>query len=639
MKISLTGASGLIGGSVGTRLVAAGHRVRGLVRDPAKARAVCAAGVDGQGGPPRRPSTAASSRRPASARWCCPTPSNNASMIRLLFAGRHSLFINFRCFQVRVWPVCRSSVAQILFWLILVTAIVLTIRGASAYDPEHVQRLREALSCEHCNLSNADLTRANLAGARLTGANLAGARLAGANLAGARLAGANLAGATLLAADLRKTNLSFALAHAAPEAGSDLQPWNEMLDAQGRTNLQGARLSNARMGGANLNGANLAKADLSFADLREASLIGANFAGADLVQADLESAELSFAKLEGATLSDVNLQSAQLPLANLNEARLSGARLGSARLSEANLRGAQLESADLEEADLIKADFRGARLLGANLERAKLHDANLEGANLFQANLRHADLIRTNFEKARIAFADVAEAVYTPIGVPDAYVEGIKGLVSVVIPFGDTTALSGLVLLRDLFQKAGLRDSERVATFVIEHHGTRRLIFYENEPLAWTEGMFRLVAFEWPVAYGLQPGRALLILLGFIGAFALVYAFALARGIKGIYRIRPEKRLELEAGVAKVVGQAEVDALLPRSFWVALGPALQFSLLSAFHIGFREFSVGTWLARLQSRQYTLEALGWIRSLSGLQSLLSVYLLAMWALTYFGRPFQ
>lgn len=33
------------------------------------------------------------------------------------------------------------------------------------------------------------------------------------------------------------------------------------------------------------------------------------------------------------------------------------------------------------------------------------------------------------------------------------------------------------------------------------------------------------------------------------------------------------------------------------------------------------------------------ATGWARTVSGIQSLLSVYLLAIWALTYFGRPFE
>ncbi|MDR3507453.1 MAG: NAD-dependent epimerase/dehydratase family protein, partial [Caulobacteraceae bacterium] len=46
MKIFLTGASGFIGGSVAARLVQAGHEVRGLIRDPAKADAVLAHGIE-----------------------------------------------------------------------------------------------------------------------------------------------------------------------------------------------------------------------------------------------------------------------------------------------------------------------------------------------------------------------------------------------------------------------------------------------------------------------------------------------------------------------------------------------------------------------------------------------------------------
>jgi hypothetical protein len=42
---------------------------------------------------------------------------------------------------------------------------------------------------------------------------------------------------------------------------------------------------------------------------------------------------------------------------------------------------------------------------------------------------------------------------------------------------------------------------------------------------------------------------------------------------------------------------------------------------------------------MQTREYTLRATGWIRTVAGIQSLLSVYLLALWVLTYFGRPFE
>jgi hypothetical protein len=41
----------------------------------------------------------------------------------------------------------------------------------------------------------------------------------------------------------------------------------------------------------------------------------------------------------------------------------------------------------------------------------------------------------------------------------------------------------------------------------------------------------------------------------------------------------------------------------------------------------------------RAREYSLEAVGWVRVVAGPQALLSVYLLAMWALTQFGRPFE
>jgi nucleoside-diphosphate-sugar epimerase len=46
MRIFLTGANGFIGGAVASTLIAEGHRVRGLVRDKAKAGLVAAQGVD-----------------------------------------------------------------------------------------------------------------------------------------------------------------------------------------------------------------------------------------------------------------------------------------------------------------------------------------------------------------------------------------------------------------------------------------------------------------------------------------------------------------------------------------------------------------------------------------------------------------
>src|SRR5262245_25882083 len=46
MNVFLTGANGFIGGAVGSRLISAGHRVRGRVGDGSKARQVGAHGIE-----------------------------------------------------------------------------------------------------------------------------------------------------------------------------------------------------------------------------------------------------------------------------------------------------------------------------------------------------------------------------------------------------------------------------------------------------------------------------------------------------------------------------------------------------------------------------------------------------------------
>jgi hypothetical protein len=67
--------------------------------------------------------------------------------------------------------------------------------------------------------------------------------------------------------------------------------------------------------------------------------------------------------------------------------------------------------------------------------------------------------------------------------------------------------------------------------------------------------------------------------------------------------------------------------------------ALYFSLLSALRIGYGGFNIGLWITRIQLREYSLRATGWVRVISGLQSLISIYLVALTVLTYVGTPFE
>jgi hypothetical protein len=188
-------------------------------------------------------------------------------------------------------------------------------------------------------------------------------------------------------------------------------------------------------------------------------------------------------------------------------------------------------------------------------------------------------------------------------------------------------------------QKAGLRDLEREATFAIERGETEHsLENWKENPAGAAEGIFRYVAFDLTTRYGMRPSRALLLIAALWLLLIPIYARPIWQMKRpptagSIYRIWPKDRVGVQEPTLDTQEQ------LHRHGWAAIGWSAYFSLLSAFQVGYREFSVGSWLSRAQPRDFALQATGWVRTVSGIQSLLSVYLLAMWLLTYFGRPFQ
>lgn len=254
---------------------------------------------------------------------------------------------------------------------------------------------------------------------------------------------------------------------------------------------------------------------------------------------------------------------------------------------------------------------------------------------------------------------DLTNAIYEPISAPSsAHLSGLKGITTLDFRPGGQT---GLVVLRKALQEAGLRQLEREATYAIEHglneharagHGEDAVYdgteLIEKDVVAMIEGTSKLIFFEWTTDWGLRPERALFILVGGIGFFSVFYIVALSpRNLTagaGIYREWPQGRIvespntEGTGWISTAAKENEIERLQPEFFGM-FGFALYFSLLSAFNIGWRDLNVGTWLTKLQFREYGLRARGWVRFVSGLQSLVSVYLVAIAVLTYFGRPFQ
>jgi len=368
----------------------------------------------------------------------------------------------------------------------------------------------------------------------------------------------------------------------------------------------------------------------------------ANLCNANLSQADLNRARLAGANLNGANLFWARLNGASLTAAELNKAQLSHADLSDAYLGQAELNGASLVAARLIDAKLNGADLSNSNLSAANLRGANLVSAKLNDANLFGSDLTNAELWRVSIGAAQLNYVTLTGATYAPWeGIPGSYV-GIKGLHTVKFPEGEE---AGLVQLRELLQKAGLRDWEREATYAIENGKTfHQLEQWRKNPGRAADGIFRRVAFDWTSGYGLYPGRALRLIVALWLLLIPVYIWPIWFGPNrspnsgGIYQVLPKDRVELREGKPTLDNPAVVERLSARGV-AAAGWAAYFSLLSTFQIGYGEFTVGSWLSRVQPRNFILEPRGWVRTLSGVQSLLSVFFLAMWLLTYFGRPFQ
>jgi hypothetical protein len=347
--------------------------------------------------------------------------------------------------------------------------------------------------------------------------------------------------------------------------------------------------------------------------------------------------------------------------ANLSSKDLTSANLFSANLSRANLSRANLFNANLSVANLSDADLSDAILMGADLS-----GANLTGADLSGANLTGASLMGANLTSAKLAYADLTNAVYIPASEPPhPYVGNIRGLSTLRILLGQEV---GLVQLRKLLQDVGLRDLEREATYSIEHARTaawrlghkasrlpreiqRGLIIPVSRNLPeFVAGIFRRVAFDWTTAYGLHPTRALWIIVAVWLLCIPVYFWLIVQDPRqsphesfhgsGIYQVLPANWLyETKGDKPMMVAAPQAHRLQAENWWEDVWTAAHFSLLSAVNIGFEQFTPGDWVRRLQQHEYELQAVGWVRIIAGMQALVSVFLLAMWALTQFGRPFQ
>jgi hypothetical protein len=374
-------------------------------------------------------------------------------------------------------------------------------------------------------------------------------------------------------------------------------------------------------------------------------------------------------------IAPVNFCGADLRGVDFRGQRFTGASFRDARLDGAVFDGAQITNVDFRGASLKEANFRQAEIYDAKFERATLDDSDLAGAKVTASSLFYASLVRArlngaHFREVDLRRANLREADLTDVQVNGANLEGtllwgarlpreanwtgLKNLETVEFGYGQEVDAQ-LAILRDDAKRRGLSQLHRLLT--------RRIWWNRLEDAGLIERVMLSMAFGITVDFGNDPWGALRLLVILIPYFALIYLFSVWRRWR--FRLRSRfrrgawlgrscravvlwnQKVARNAGIWRVWSrdrltdlhqQKTLERLQTRQFYRAALWSLYFSLLSAFHIGWRDWNVGTWLQRMQPREYTLRPSGAVRTLAGAQALVSVYLLALWALCYFGNPF-
>jgi uncharacterized protein YjbI with pentapeptide repeats len=448
-----------------------------------------------------------------------------------------------------------------------------------------------------------------------------------ASLAEADLAGVNLNSANLPRADLHKAKLR----------GADLSG----------ADLSRANLGDADLREANLSGAYLFKADLSGADLKDANLKDAILSKAILKDADLSGADLGLAGLSWADLRKSNLKEANLRKSKLR-ANLHGANLAGANLVEADLKRANLSGANLKNADLTKAFLAGANLSEADLTGAVLKDADLREVYMVDAILRGADLHNVSLHRANLNRADLRGVLFEPLPSSLPPLDGMvtaRGLAE--LRYEDYP--QGVVRLRRAFQETGFRQQEREVGYAVKRVDT--LQEWRQGGLARVKAALNFLFFDLTCKYGLALWRPLWLVAGGVLLFLPFYSLALTsrRAETGIWLVWLPDRVFKGEGQEEPEKLTTTPRLGPRGAggwdklrwqlrrgWHILAIGFAMSLAAAFSLGRRGLEAGNWLSRLRKKEYTLRPTGWVRTLAGVQSMLSAYLLALWVVLAVAR---
>lgn len=312
------------------------------------------------------------------------------------------------------------------------------------------------------------------------------------------------------------------------------------------------------------------------------------------------------------------------------------------------LPGAHLENAPLESTDLRGAHLENVILSKAHLENTILAETHLENAILFQAHLENAVLHGAYLDSTQFLGADLTGCRFEPTTLPPAnfiaHVRGLKRL-------GYDDNPSALTLLAKQFGDNGFKQQQRDVYCSLKRHNP-------EDELGIIGYWIEYVLFDLTSEFGSNLFRPWLWFGGIYLISFLIYFMSMQRkNNKGIIIILPTpdyRLINYRAFMHTIDGESAKTylnyanmyvkyCLSASNNWIPMRIrmiwwALFFSGLCAFNIGFRDINFGRWLRNLTRTEFDIKATGWVRVVAGFQALFSVYLVALWIVSFAGTPF-
>ncbi len=354
---------------------------------------------------------------------------------------------------------------------------------------------------------------------------------------------------------------------------------------------------------------------------------------------------------------------------NYTRADLNRVSLKKTNNDRAIVLNAEIMNSEAQESSFYDAIIDSSTFYDTKFNKSDFSRATIKDSSFRTSDFRNSYFQFTTFDNVDLSFADISGAYFDGASINNlifSYMPSGEGLPEDYDYAQDCRKLPAMP--RGYFEVMKDHKERGIKHVYVALKAERQRNIHhcllQNSPGLFdrAEALLNIVLFEYTTDWGKKPNKAVTLIFYLFITFGLFYwlLFLLSRRFNAIRRSFGKYRPSSEdEEVESVVGLTREDFIpdihdytvrnkflakhiflaLPLWCLACLGRAFQFSLITTFHYGFRNLNLGSCVTRLQFEHYIIKTHGFIRFLTGIQSLVSLYLVVIFFVTYFGDPFS